>query len=536
MKLASPAELEAESQTPDVTRTVSESLESCPQTFPDRAALLSDVEQLASTSSVAETLETTVRLLAEIGIPVTSLRLDRNGFVTVWKTPGTSEVLPELKGAADTRISECLVRLGATSIEARYRGTSGKLAERAVGAFLKAAAIQAERLSRRLWRHAAAEHSTETHTPLSEKARALEADLERVSRLPYNVLITGETGTGKTVSARRIHKRSARARKPFMELNCAALPEHLVEAELFGYRKGAFTGADRDHKGLFEEADGGILFLDEVGDIPVTVQNKLLKAIDEKQIKRLGTNAYVACDVQIIAATSRDLRAMIRQGTFREDLYCRLAVLQFEIAPLRERREDIPALIDLFLREAADTVTRLTGRGEEYGIEAGAVEMLCAFDWAGNIRVLRNTLYELTSYVAGGEPITMERVRETLDRLSAQAAGGASPALKELASETGRANDSPRSLAEIAEALRALAEEGDIVLPLEICFLRRGETLKEWLLRAKQSSIETAWRASSTGRMREAATRLGLTHTNLKSQLHRTRSRLSEPRNLADAR
>src|SRR5215210_3131827 len=148
-------------------------------------------------------------------------------------------------------------------------------------------------------------------------------------------------GTGKTLAARQVHQRSERAGKPLLELNCANLPEQLVEAELFGYRKGAFTGADRDHKGLFEESDGGTLFLDEIGDIPVAVQNKLLKAIDEKQIKRLGTNRYVSCDVQVIAATSRDLRGMIRRGEFREDLYCRLAVLKFEIAPLRERREEI---------------------------------------------------------------------------------------------------------------------------------------------------------------------------------------------------
>src|SRR5215204_873377 len=127
----------------------------------------------------------------------------------------------------------------------------------------------------------------------SQQARIMRSEIERVARRPFNVLITGETGTGKTYAAREIHRLSARANNPFLELNCATLPEHLVEAELFGYRKGAFTGADRDHKGLFEEADGGVLFLDEIGDVPVAVQNKLLKAIDEKQIKRLGTNRFV---------------------------------------------------------------------------------------------------------------------------------------------------------------------------------------------------------------------------------------------------
>ena len=252
----------------------------------------------------------------------------------------------------------------------------------------------------------------------SEKARQLLADIERVARRPYNILITGETGTGKTLAARQIHQRSERAGKPFLELNCASLPEHLVEAELFGYRKGAFTGADRDHKGLFEEADGGILFLDEIGDIAPAVQNKLLKAIDEKQIKRLGTNRYTDCNVQIIAATSRDLPEMIRRGEFREDLYCRLAVLTIETAPLRERREDIPAIIDCCLRDAARAgVAGSLSLSKSYRIEPEAVELLCGFDFPGNIRVLRNLIYELTSYVTLDEPITAGLVAAALDKI-----------------------------------------------------------------------------------------------------------------------
>jgi sigma-54 dependent transcriptional regulator len=180
---------------------------------------------------------------------------------------------------------------------------------------------------RRMWQFQAPAPATGTHDcdsptfrhQTSEKSRRLQADIQRVARFPFNILITGETGTGKTMAARQIHRRSARAGKPFMELNCANLPEQLVEAELFGYRKGSFTGADRDHRGLFEEADGGTLFLDEIGDVPVAVQNKLLRAIEEKQIKRLGTNSYVQCDVQIVAATSRRLPEMIRRGEFRQD-------------------------------------------------------------------------------------------------------------------------------------------------------------------------------------------------------------------------
>src|SRR5688572_13613009 len=219
----------------------------------------------------------------------------------------------------------------------------------------------------------------------SEQARRMRAEIVRVARRPYNILITGETGTGKTLMARQIHRMSARAGGPFIELNCANLPEHLVEAELFGYRKGAFTGADHDRKGLFEEADGGILFLDEIGDIAPTVQNRLLKAIDEKQIKRLGTNHYQYCDVQIIAATSRDLAQMIQDGEFREDLYCRLAVLTVETCPLRDRPEDIPAIIARCLLEASDAVRGSADQREHYRIEPEALALLCEFDHPGNI-------------------------------------------------------------------------------------------------------------------------------------------------------
>jgi DNA-binding NtrC family response regulator len=368
----------------------------------------------------------------------------------------------------------------------------------------------------------------------SEKARRLQADIKRVARFPFNILITGETGTGKTMAARQIHRHSARAGKPFMELNCANLPEQLVEAELFGYRKGAFTGADRDHRGLFEEADGGTLFLDEIGDVPVTVQNKLLKAIEEKQIKRLGANSYVQCDVQIIAATSRRLPEMIRQGEFRQDLYCRLAVLTFEVAPLRERREDIPALVDQYLREAACAVVGLSDHSEPYLIEQGAVELLCDFDYPGNIRVLRNLMYELISYAGDGEPITVEMVAEALGRIRERelltpleaAPSGQATALPVQHAGVGSVNGGQAFRGDalaLHNALRSIADEGDIILPLEICLLRRGETFREWAARAKRCSIE-ATRHAAGGTMRGAAERLGVTRSSLKGHLHRAKT------------
>ncbi|HEV7843186.1 MAG TPA: sigma-54 factor interaction domain-containing protein [Pyrinomonadaceae bacterium] len=194
------------------------------------------------------------------------------------------------------------MRAETASLEAHYCGELNPLTKRAAGAILKAAIIQTERCSHRAWQFVRVKvnrddgrvNSTDagpTFGQMSEKSQALRADIQRVARLPYNILITGETGTGKTRSAREIHQLSARSIHPFMELNCANLPEQLVEAELFGYRKGAFTGADRDHKGLFEESDGGTLFLDEIGDIPPSVQNKLLKAIDAARPSSSGRHA-----------------------------------------------------------------------------------------------------------------------------------------------------------------------------------------------------------------------------------------------------
>jgi transcriptional regulator with GAF, ATPase, and Fis domain len=362
----------------------------------------------------------------------------------------------------------------------------------------------------------------------SEKARQLLADIERVARRPYNILITGETGTGKTLAARQIHRRSERAGKPFLELNCANLPEHLVESELFGYRKGAFTGADRDHKGLFEEADGGILFLDEIGDIAPAVQNKLLKAIDEKQIKRLGTNRYVNCDVQIIAATSRNLPEMIRRGEFREDLYCRLAVLTIETAPLRERREDIPAIIDCYLRDAARPVANSLGPNKSYRIEQEAVELLCEFDFPGNIRVLRNLIYELTSYVTLDEPITAQLVAAALDKIRARELRMTTNIVASVRNELQSVlTHSDTVASNLQDALKSLASEGDIILPLEVCFIRQGETFRQWAARAKQCSIEAA-RQAAGGTLRSAADRLGATRSSLKGHLQRAKTTYSE--------
>lgn len=209
----------------------------------------------------------------------------------------------------------------------------------------------------------------------------------RVAQTNTTVLLLGETGTGKEVLARYIHRHSQRSRAPFVTINCAALPDDLVESELFGYEKGAFTGAKPEGKaGLFEYAHQGTLFLDEIGELPLYLQGKLLRVLDTKEVRRLGGNRAREVDVRIIAATNRDLEAMVQQGTFRRDLYYRLNVFPLRIPPLRERPEDIVALSFSFLKEFNKKY------GTNFELDYHSLQWLLAYDWPGNVRELRNTI------------------------------------------------------------------------------------------------------------------------------------------------
>jgi len=203
----------------------------------------------------------------------------------------------------------------------------------------------------------------------------------------YTVLIRGASGTGKEICARAIHSLSKRVKKPFIMVNCPAIPEHLLESELFGYRKGAFTGADRDHAGLFIQADGGTICLDEIGDIPVSVQIKLLRVLQEQEIKQLGAETSTKIDVRIIASTNADLESKIREGIFREDLFYRLAVLTLRMPFLQEIAEDIPLLADHFLKKVQRELG-VSGRS----FSQAALETLYSHNWPGNIRELQNVI------------------------------------------------------------------------------------------------------------------------------------------------
>jgi transcriptional regulator with PAS, ATPase and Fis domain len=210
------------------------------------------------------------------------------------------------------------------------------------------------------------------------------------------VLLGGESGVGKDLIARAIHEKSRRARGPFVKINSSAIPENLLESELFGYERGAFTGANSSKPGKFELADKGTLFLDEIGDVPPAIQVKLLRVLQEREFERLGGTRTVKVDVRLIAATNRDLRAALEEGTFREDLYYRLNVVPIDIAPLRERKEDIPDLAGLFMERFCG------GAGKPVkGIAPEAVRILVNYHWPGNVRELQNIIERACALAKG---------------------------------------------------------------------------------------------------------------------------------------
>ena len=227
--------------------------------------------------------------------------------------------------------------------------------------------------------------------------------IEKVAATDARVLITGSNGTGKELVAHWLYKKSDRAKAPMIEVNCAAIPSELIESELFGHVKGSFTGANKDRAGKFEAANGGTIFLDEIGDMSLSAQAKVLRALQESRISRVGSDKDIKVDVRVIAATNKDLKEEIAEGRFREDLYHRLAVILIEVPALNDRREDIPLLVDFFTKKIA----------EEQGtpvkeFSAEAVQLLQEYDWTGNIRELRNVVERLI--ILGEKEVTKNDV------------------------------------------------------------------------------------------------------------------------------
>ncbi len=254
-----------------------------------------------------------------------------------------------------------------------------------------------EREHRLLLDRVAREHGLGALTGASSAMRAVFETIHKVAETDLTVLVCGESGTGKELVAQALHERSGRRTRPFVAVNCAAMSRDLVESELFGHEKGAFTGAGARRAGRFESADGGTLLLDEVGDMPRETQAKVLRVLQERSFERVGDTTTLRVDVRVVAATNRDLEKEVRSGAFRQDLYYRLRVVEIALPPLRDRAGDVPALVDRFLSEAAVRLGR-----PKAAISAGAMAALSLHRWPGNVRELRNVVERAAVLAPGG--------------------------------------------------------------------------------------------------------------------------------------
>ena len=315
-------------------------------------------------------------------------------------------------------------------------------------------------------------------------SRVMQEVYKRIGLLAQSeagVLILGETGTGKELVARAIHEHSARRGKPFVAVNCGAIPETLMESELFGHVRGAFTGASVDRAGRFEAADGGTLLLDEVGELPAPAQVKLLRVLDSQVVERVGSTESIRLDVRILAATNRDLRGAVAAGTFREDLYYRLAIMQIDVPTLRDRREDIVPLAQHFLAQRV-------GGDVSLEIDPAAAQLLERYGWPGNVRQLRNAMHH-AAVVCGGGPILPEHLPEEVRRNGAPSA-------------TAETSDADRHLAAFLDALPAQpGEQYDTAV---------GKLERELISRALHDS---------NGNQSQAAEGLGLHRNTLRKKI-----------------
>jgi len=266
------------------------------------------------------------------------------------------------------------------------------------------------------------EHRFESILAKAQSMQDIFRTIAKIADYKTTVLVTGESGVGKELVARAIHQRSSRRGGPFVAVNCGAIPENLLESELFGHKKGAFTDAVQDRRGLFEEATGGSLFLDEIGELPLNLQVKLLRVLEDEKIRRLGETRDVKVDVRIIAATHRDLTAETKAGRFREDLFYRLNVLPIHVPPLRERREDIPLLIDHFV-----TRNNIRLGTQVRGLDTEARRLLFEYPWPGNVRELENTIERAMVLCESDQVAAVdlpERIREARDPIQMQLTSG----------------------------------------------------------------------------------------------------------------
>ena len=270
-------------------------------------------------------------------------------------------------------------------------------------------------------RDAATRNSLDNIIGVSPVMEKLKQTIRTVASTQSTVLVYGESGTGKELVARAVHTCSPRATEPFVSINCGAFPETLLESELFGYVKGAFTGASQNKRGLFEVADGGTIFLDEIGEMTLTMQVKLLRVLQERSVRPVGGTDEIAIDVRVIAATNRDLERQVAENTFREDLYYRLSVIPVTVPPLRDRREDVALLVNHFLRKYAPGAGKSIAR-----VSADSLSALASYEWPGNVRQLENTI-ERAVALGTGEELQVELPAERPRARAAAAGVGADP-------------------------------------------------------------------------------------------------------------
>ncbi|MBT4098474.1 MAG: sigma-54-dependent Fis family transcriptional regulator [Gemmatimonadetes bacterium] len=357
-----------------------------------------------------------------------------------WMMPGMDgiEVLERMRASAEWRRTPVIMLTARATVEDKVKGLDAgaddyvtkpideaELSAR-IRAMLRIARLEKENLTLRTQIE---EGVGRTFANVIGKSRAMERVytlLEKVIDSDTTVLLSGETGTGKEVLAKTIHAESPRSDKPFVAVNCGAMAEQLLESELFGHKKGSFTGASSDRAGLFETANGGVVLLDEIGETSAGLQVRLLRVLQEGEIRRVGEDTDRNVDVRVIAASHRDLQQRVSEGEFREDLYYRLAVFPIELPPLRDRREDIP---DLCLHFLSQKRTK-EGKGPE-GFTAPAMDALGAHDWPGNIRELQNEVERASLFAGDGERIDMEHLSEKLTQGRAAATGPGAKVLRE---------------------------------------------------------------------------------------------------------
>ncbi len=447
---------------------------------------ISPIVRLARCSTTEQILEQLAGIVTSKGIILRSIRLLRPGLIREWEPKGISTI------CTDVHELEAHVEGGRTRLVLVFAESIRPEVQCEIESAVYMAAQRVELCERKLWsgKEEVANQSTPDVDNLignSEPMRTLKRSIRSAAECNSMTLIIGESGTGKELAARAIHNLGSRAIKPFVAINCGAFAESLLESELFGYVKGAFTGAVANRKGLFEAANGGTIFLDEIGEMPLAMQVKLLRVLQEQKVRPIGAHNETDIDVRVIAATNRDLRREVAEKRFREDLYYRLHVLVIRMPSLRERRKDLYSLVPHFL----STIRQKLKRSSPIEIEDAAIPALCAYHWPGNVRELENTLERLVTQTGDGNVITVEQV----------------------SSEIGIMQFAPSADNEIEYT----------------AVLRAGEPLDDHF-RRQQLKIYEMVRAHVGGNHSQAARWLGIERTALYHRLDRARQRTGSDR------